>query len=621
DEMLELLTLNNTELSERKKTSYLRKYKKILKNIINSIGSKKFTQEDLKSMINPTNGLSVEQSKNQISLLLDYLEYQKQGQHLSNYIRGVAYDTTRNKNLSENKLQENRYETIINDGFIDVSSLEGMMDKTFLSKIKSIKDAVPDMFKDYFVSLHPKARPFMQKAFDVINNTDDFMTDDDKILLLNRFENFFLTYLTHVVKTKEESGKESSLNSNYLKMFMGANSIATTLKKYQKIYPDNKALQTLFGIINSDVNSTNNVKIFNTKMSTYEINTFGESLVELYDYADRMNDEDLKKFVKELSVFSILQSGVQQSPISFTKILPLDYYSAKVGDIFNNFLSNDDINFTPDTVWKQFNQNNYHNGRLVKTIVKTQQVFNENGGPIQLRDKNDNILRDDYVVMKHIKPELQNNQLKQDELRKQKKFDEIYDTILYQKIKLYDSTGKDIGKELPDSFIKYTPINILGNRMYLTEAYATQDVESILKSNIKIDESKYTQAIEDHKRLMFQAYMANQNNQSTNVKIIPLNESQRFTRESAEKDTEYMYLFTDNAGRTSGSGVIDPNSWYAKKYGTDKKYASKTQAVARGLENVYPITTMVDDKRTQWADAQFDTYKKIIDDEIETIKQ
>ena len=108
---------------------------------------------------------------------------------------------------------------------------------------------------------------------------------------------------------------------------------------------------------------------------------------------------------------------------------------------------------------------------------------------------------------------------------------------------------------------------------------------------------------------------------STNGEVIPLNESQRFTRESVEKDTDYMYLFTDNAGRTSGSGVIDLNSWYAKKYGTDKKYASKTQAVARGLENVYPITTMVDDKRTQWTDAQFDTYKKIIDDEIETIKQ
>ena len=105
------------------------------------------------------------------------------------------------------------------------------------------------------------------------------------------------------------------------------------------------------------------------------------------------------------------------------------------------------------------------------------------------------------------------------------------------------------------------------------------------------------------------------------TEIIPLTESERFTRESAEKDKDYLYLFTDNAGRTSGSGTIDPNSWYAKKYGTDKKYASKTQAVARGLENVYPITTMVDDKRTQWTDAQFDEYKKIIDDEIETIKK
>ena len=518
-EMLELLTLNKTELYERKKSIYLGTYKKILNTIINTIGSKKFTQEDLKNMINPVNGLSVEQSKDQIALLRDYLEYQKQGQHLSDYIRGVSYDTVRNKNLSENKLQENRYRKIVNDGFIEISSLEGMMNKTFLSKIKSIKDAVPDMFKDYFVSLHPKARPFMQKVFDIIDNTDEFMTDDDKILLLNRFENFFLTYLTHVVKLKE-GGKESSLNSNYLKMFMGANSIATTLKKYQKIHPDNKALQTLFGIINSDVNSTNNVKIFNTKMSTYEINTFGESLVELYDYADRMNDEDLKKFVQELSVFSILQSGVQQSPISFTKILPLDYYSSKVGDIFNNFLTNDDINFTPDTVWKQFNQNNYHNSKLVETIYKQTSFINDNNVSIELLNKSDKSFKDDYVVVKYLKKELIGKKAEVDKLIKNKKWDDIHDTILYQKIKLYDSTGKDIGKELPDSFIKYTPINILGNRMYLTEAYATPDVESIIKSNIKIDESQYTQAIEDHKRLMSQAYRANQNNQSTNVKGI-----------------------------------------------------------------------------------------------------
>jgi len=514
NEMLELLSLTKKELFDKKEGAFnkLKTYKKIIKNIIASIPSKEFTQEDLKNMIKPIDKLSVEQSKNQILLLRNYLEYQKQGQMFSDYIRGISYDTTRNKNLSENKLQENRYNKVVNDGFINLDSLNNLMSKTFLSKIKSIKDAVPDMFKDYFVSLHPKARPFMQKVYDIINDTDAFMTDDEKVLLLNRYENFFLTYLTHVVKIKSE-GKESSLNSNYSKMFLGENSIASTLKKYQKLYPNNKALETLFGIINSDVNSTNNVKIFNTKMSTYEINTFGESLVELYDYADRMNNEDLKKFVQELSVFSILQSGVQQSPISFTKILPLDFYSEIVGNIFDNFLSNDDINFTPDIVWKQFNQNNYYNSKLVKTITKQTSFTNDNNVSIEIKNKSDKYFKDDYVVVKYLKKELIGKKEEVQKLIKNKKWDDIYDVILFEKIKLYDSTGKDIGKELPDSFIKYTPINILGNRMYLTEAYATPDVESIIKGNINIDESQYTQAIEDHKRIMSQAYRAKQNNQ------------------------------------------------------------------------------------------------------------
>ena len=149
-------------------------------------------------------------------------------------------------------------------------------------------------------------------------------------------------------------------------------------------------------------------------------------------------------------------------------------------------------------------------------------------------------------------------------------------------------------------------------------------LDYLQKSTHNVNGDKFWESTGQNKFIeaLTQAYKnVNQSKEIKPNEVIPLTESQRFTRESAEKDTDYMYLFTDNAGRTSGSGVIDPNSWYAKKYGIDKKYASKTQAVARGLENVYPITTMVDDKRTQWTDAQFDEYKKIIDDEIATIKE
>lgn len=94
-----------------------------------------------------------------------------------------------------------------------------------------------------------------------------------------------------------------------------------------------------------------------------------------------------------------------------------------------------------------------------------------------------------------------------------------------------------------------------------------------------------------------------------------------FSRSSVESDPEYLYIFTDNANRTSGSSPIDPNSWYAKKFGNDRKFPSKTQAVIRGLNNAYPITTMVDQNRTQWTDDRLDLFKRIINEEIEMIKE
>ena len=102
------------------------------------------------------------------------------------------------------------------------------------------------------------------------------------------------------------------------------------------------------------------------------------------------------------------------------------------------------------------------------------------------------------------------------------------------------------------------------------------------------------------------------------MNIIPI--STYFERESVEQDREYIYLFTDNAGRTSGKIPIQ-EGWYKNKYGEKKilKYPTMTQAVIRGLDNAYPITTMVDDKRTQWRDYMFSEYKSIVDDEIEQI--
>ena len=98
-----------------------------------------------------------------------------------------------------------------------------------------------------------------------------------------------------------------------------------------------------------------------------------------------------------------------------------------------------------------------------------------------------------------------------------------------------------------------------------------------------------------------------------------------WTRSAVEKDTKSLYIFTDNTDRDSGSGLIDPNSRYAQKYGQDKHYPTRTQAVIRGLDNAMPISTQhwyhpgAKGATGVWTDNDFEEFKKTIDAEIQDI--
>ena len=107
--------------------------------------------------------------------------------------------------------------------------------------------------------------------------------------------------------------------------------------------------------------------------------------------------------------------------------------------------------------------------------------------------------------------------------------------------------------------------------------------------------------------------------------------SKRYTRQSVENDSDTMYLFTDNAERTSAPNSttenVDKDTWYYKKYKSQTNkpihYGSlnnPTSAVIRGLNNAYPISTM-SAYGTNWTDDNFELFKRTIDDEIDQIKQ
>jgi hypothetical protein len=209
----------------------------------------------------------------------------------------------------------------------------------------------------------------------------------------------------------------------------------------------------------------------------------------------------------------------------------------------------------------------------------------------------------------------------------------------------YDAKNREMfeGKTNIDTFT-YKPIAVLGHNQFALEFDFDNDItESNVKRNLKVKPVTTISNMEAYESQMqdeamnniikseergfnpegdveqslggLTAQAATQNNN-----VIPLNESQRFTRQSVSQDTDYIYLFTDNAQRTSGNNLISDSSRYSAIFGLGKKYPGMTQAVIRGLNNAFPITTMVDDKRTQWTDDKFEDFKTEIDSEIKLIK-
>lgn len=148
------------------------------------------------------------------------------------------------------------------------------------------------------------------------------------------------------------------------------------------------------------------------------------------------------------------------------------------------------------------------------------------------------------------------------------------------------------------------------------------------KENIEANKQlDYETAIENEIKAMSKQQMFNNIKDSSNkMNIEVASKNAIWSRNQVSKDTRTLYIFTDNTDRNSGSNLIDPNSWYAKKYGKDKHFPKQTTAVLRGLDNTRPISTQRWYNAThkgitgRWTDADIEEFKKVIDEEFKDIK-
>jgi hypothetical protein len=445
----------------------------------------KYSVTDLEKAISAGKNLSKEDALRQLGILFDALDYMEQGGMLFNFIQSIGYDTTRTKTIMEYRMQQYRYRKPFMDKFVTEESMSRVFDRTFLSKIKSEKERMLSIFGEFFVSLHVNVLPAFDPIIQQIENPKIFMSETDKIELLKRYQSYVITYILQ----NTPYGREQAIKESF-GLFMdqpGKPSFPKTLKKLREKYPENKALISLFPIINDNRFSTDNIKLFNNSLTSYDINLLSTSIENLVELSRKENDEDLTEFVNNLTKFTILQSGLQNSPITFTKVMPISLYSDVVSRILRTFTSQAE-GLDVQEVWKTFHQNYYKNSLIVPTAKAKGSNF-ENGLFIQKGTSKTSGY--DYVKVYNLRKGVTKEMIKQGHL----KSEEMFEIKLYEKIKIYKN-GIDITDTLPS--IRYRPINILGNGMYLLEA-SPADItgRSRLSTNQPFDETSFDEAVQN----------------------------------------------------------------------------------------------------------------------------
>jgi len=202
-----------------------------------------------------------------------------------------------------------------------------------------------------------------------------------------------------------------------------------------------------------------------------------EAIVNLRTYAEASNNAQLRDFVDNLAIVAIMQSGLQDGRMNFTKILPVEVYTKLVNTVVNTFMSNEEP-VNGRLIWRQFHQNNVRNS-LINPRVKFAKKNKLNN--TILLDTTYGDSQFDYVVKTVIQPALAGarNAAARQQLIDQGRGAEVFDTVLYEKV----VSSEDLGDS---KYAVYKPIGKLGDGFRFTEVYAA-DMPSAIPQNNNID--------------------------------------------------------------------------------------------------------------------------------------
>ena len=593
--------------------------------------------------------------------------------------RLTKQDTAKPKSLAHIREIEFNINKLYSSNIFNNDDLNRLFSNTHLAGFRANQQVGYDAFGQFYLDYNPEFDAF-QRFIDELMVPHANNPVDKKLSIRNNFINRTLTYIVNTQKGVDGS----TINNKVKELMTGDNSIIQRIFKLRgenREFAENPFIKNLALVSEKyDYNTDSKLpydsleKMF-SKLNALEINGMIRGYMELIENPN----EEIRNIATDLLTLSIIQGAWINSRTNINDLFPVEAYHAVTNKLIMDSIK-DNFNILDNKAIDTIMANSWYDSSIVpqiySTIWKPRLIRKEGKVYMKLptsESKNSLSNRLYLTVLDQVKHPNPKRKAPLDRYYFMKLISTEKGVSLYEAMPMLGSRGslfevgtsiipsnnydfdnkkkgdttktKEVDKNRKEELDAISDEDNFGYTSEVEEDDFFSNIpdtfsEEIIPKKEERPKESDTSDIEIYEELQRQREEEKLEKEqevsvkeegfgkeSNNIEILTSN----YTRQSVQNDVDSLYLFTDNAQRTSRPSAneenVDKNSWYYKKYKsqTNKPIhfgstSNPTSAVIRGLNNAYPISTM-SAYGTNWTDSNFELFKQTIDDEIAQIKK
>jgi hypothetical protein len=303
--------------------------------------------------------------RSQANVLKNFFSYMEQADQLRVLMDATSQDTKTHKNFNSLDNTKALKYKVAKANMFTKESRDKLIQGTLLEGFDKAQQ-VYNVFRQLFVTETQEIAAELDKLRSYLFLNDVKMEDANTIM--DRYKNDLIVYMVSTyLKTTQGQGIDPS--AAMLSMFKGSDTVAKKIAKYQKnpnkSVRNNPFLKALLPLLERPNAKVDNLKMTSTPKTTFEINQIVNGFTAVYSSKGETASYGAKA---ELALFALLQSGLDNSPITWYDKIPVDMASSIINPGINAYLAMENKSRFLQVFTHQFFRNNLNLSSLVPWI-------------------------------------------------------------------------------------------------------------------------------------------------------------------------------------------------------------------------------------------------------------